>query len=75
MGYQGGMQNAARYREFAEILARAVQDTQGPARELMLELAQAWRTLAGDSETDCETDGAPSADIIDFASARRQRSD
>ncbi len=63
------MQKAARYREFAEILARAVEDTRGPARDLMLELAQAWRTLAADSDIDT----AVSADIIDFASAKRQR--
>lgn len=65
------MQKAARYREFAEILARAVEDTRGPARDLMLELAQAWRTLAGESDSDIDT--AVSADIIDFASAKRQR--
>jgi hypothetical protein len=65
------MQKAAQYRQFAETLTLAAEDASAPTREMMLELAQAWTTLA--EQADAEAIGA--TNIVDFAVAKLQRRD
>ena len=61
------MQKADRYRQFSETLALAAKDASGSTRDLILQLAHAWRALASEADG-----GARACNVIDFASATQR---
>ena len=66
------MQNADRYREFAETLMTAARDASPDTRALIMNAAMTWTQLAERSERE-ENAVEPAANLIDFAAARRLR--
>ena len=63
------MQNAARYREFAETLMTAARDASPETRELIMNAAKTWSQLADQAEIE---DAPHEANLIDFAVAGRR---
>jgi protein-disulfide isomerase len=59
------MQKSEQYWRFADTLMAAAQTADAQTRELLLEAAEAWRTMAATAEPDLDS----AETVVDFAQA------